>query len=123
MLYIVFFLEQFIVILKQIKDIIGNNELIFFGDYNLYKLMCENMVNKVLWVMGYDMKKDICGYGFWVMVCSVLMELGLWVKDVVECQMSYQECNIVCMVYIYKVEYLEVCKVMMQWWLDYLEVC
>lgn len=37
--------------------------------------------------------------------------------------MSYQECNSVWVVYVYKVEYLEVRKVMMQWWLDYLDVC
>lgn len=36
--------EQSIAILKQIKDITGNNELIFPGDHNPYKPMCENTV-------------------------------------------------------------------------------
>lgn len=49
--------EQSIAILKQIKDITGNNELIFPGDHNPYKPMCENTVNKALRVMGYDTKK------------------------------------------------------------------
>ncbi|HBS0101361.1 TPA: integrase arm-type DNA-binding domain-containing protein, partial [Klebsiella pneumoniae] len=40
--------EQSIAILKQIKDITGNNELIFPGDHNPYKPMCENTVNKAL---------------------------------------------------------------------------
>ena len=115
--------EQSIAILKQIKDITGNNELIFPGDHNPYKPMCENTVNKTLRVMGYDTKKDICGHGFRAMACSALMESGLWAKDAVERQMSHQERNTVRMAYIHKAEHLEARKAMMQWWSDYLEAC
>ncbi|HDY6953510.1 TPA: tyrosine-type recombinase/integrase [Klebsiella pneumoniae] len=115
--------EQSIAILKQIKDITGNNELIFPGDHNPYKPMCENTVNKALRVMGYDTKKDICGHGFRAMACSALMESGLWAKDAVERQMSHQERNTVRMAYIHKAEHLEARQAMMQWWSDYLEAC
>ncbi|EFP5568981.1 integrase arm-type DNA-binding domain-containing protein [Escherichia coli] len=115
--------EQSIAILKQIKDITGNNELIFPGDHNPYKPMCENTVNKALRVMGYDTKKDICGHGFRAMACSALMESGLWAKDAVERQMSHQGRNTVRMAYIHKAEHLEARKTMMQWWSDYLEAC
>ncbi|HGT5637315.1 TPA: tyrosine-type recombinase/integrase [Escherichia coli] len=115
--------EQSIAILKQIKDITGNNELIFPGDHNPFKPMCENTVNKALRVMGYDTKKDICGHGFRAMACSALMESGLWAKDAVERQMSHQERNTVRMAYIHKAEHLEARKAMMQWWSDYLEAC
>ena len=115
--------EQSIAILKQIKDITGNNELIFPGDHNPYKPMCENTVNNALRVMGYDTKKDICGHGFRAMACSALMESGLWAKDAVERQMSHQERNTVRMAYIHKAEHLEARKTMMQWWSDYLEAC
>ena len=115
--------EQSIAILKQIKDITGNNELIVPGDHNPYKPMCENTVNKALRVMGYDTKKDICGHGFRAMACSALMESGLWAKDAVERQMSHQERNTVRMAYIHKAEHLEARKAMMQWWSDYLEAC
>ncbi|EPM4789539.1 tyrosine-type recombinase/integrase [Escherichia coli] len=115
--------EQSIAIMKQIKDITGNNELIFPGDHNPYKPMCENTVNKALRVMGYDTKKDICGHGFRAMACSALMESGLWAKDAVERQMSHQERNTVRMAYIHKGEHLEARKAMMQWWSDYLEAC
>ncbi|MSF62498.1 tyrosine-type recombinase/integrase [Escherichia coli] len=115
--------EQSIAILKQIKDITGNNELIFPGAHNPYKPMCENTVNKALRVMGYDTKKDICGHGFRAMACSALMESGLWAKDAVERQMSHQERNTVRMAYIHKAEHLEARKAMMQWWSDYLEAC
>ncbi|WP_411547902.1 tyrosine-type recombinase/integrase [Klebsiella pneumoniae] len=115
--------EQSIAILKQIKDITGNNELIFPGDHNPCKPMSENTVNKALRVMGYDTKKDICGHGFRAMACSALMESGLWAKDAVERQMSHQERNTVRMAYIHKAEHLEARKAMMQWWSDYLEAC
>ncbi|HGX1612132.1 tyrosine-type recombinase/integrase [Klebsiella pneumoniae] len=115
--------EQSIAILKQIKDITGNNELIFPGDHNPHKPMSENTVNKALRVMGYDTKKDICGHGFRAMACSALMESGLWAKDAVERQMSHQERNTVRMAYIHKAEHLEARKAMMQWWSDYLEAC
>ncbi|EFG7907508.1 TPA: tyrosine-type recombinase/integrase [Escherichia coli] len=115
--------EQSIAILKQIKDITGNNELIFPGDHNPYKPMCENTVNKALRVMGYDTKKDICGHGFRAMACSALMESSLWAKDAIERQMSHQERNTVRMAYIHKAEHLEARKAMMQWWSDYLEAC
>lgn len=115
--------EHVIAILKQIKDITSNNELVFPGDHNPYKPMCENTVNKALRVMGYDTKKDICVHGFRAMACSALMESGLWSKDAVERQMSHQERNTVRMAYIHKAEHLEARKAMMQWWSDYLDIC
>ena len=53
--------EQSIAILKQIKDITGNNELIFPGDHNPYKPMCENTVNKALRVTGARILDDVYG--------------------------------------------------------------
>ncbi len=113
--------RQVIAILKQIKDFSGDYELVFPGDHNPYKPMCENTVNKALRLMGYDTKQDICGHGFRAMACSALMESGLWSQDAVERQMSHQERNKVRMAYIHKAEHLEARKEMMQWWSDYLD--
>lgn len=115
--------EQSIAILKQIKEISGDGELVFPGDHNPYKPMCENTVNKALRLMGYDTKKDICGHGFRAIACSALMESGLWSQDAVERQMSHQERNTVRLAYIHKAEHLEARKAMMQWWSDYLDTC
>lgn len=112
--------EQAIAILKRIKDISGDGELVFPGDHNPYKPMCENTVNKALRLMGYDTKHDICGHGLRAMACSALMESGLWSQDAVERQMSHQERNSVRAAYIHKAEYLDARKAMMQWWSDYL---
>lgn len=115
--------QQAIAILKRIKEISGVYELVFPGDHNPYKPMCENTVNKALRLMGYDTKKDICGHGFRAMACSALMESGLWSQDAVERQMSHQERNTVRLAYIHKAEHLEARKAMMQWWSDYLDIC
>ncbi|MGX9858127.1 tyrosine-type recombinase/integrase [Enterobacter hormaechei subsp. steigerwaltii] len=114
---------QAIAILNRIKEISGDHELVFPGDHNPYKPMCENTVNKALRLMGYNTKQDICGHGFRAMACSALMESGLWSQDVVERQMSHQERNTVRLAYIHKAEHLEARKAMMQWWSDYLDTC
>lgn len=115
--------RQSITILKQIREIAGHQVLVFPGDHNPYKPMCENTVNKALRLMGYDTKDDICGHGFRAMACSALMESGLWSQDAVERQMSHQERNSVRAAYIHKAEYLDARKAMMQWWSDYLDMC
>ncbi|HFP9438169.1 TPA: tyrosine-type recombinase/integrase [Raoultella ornithinolytica] len=115
--------RQAITLLQKIKDISGHQELVFPGDHNPYKPMCENTVNKALRLMGYDTKKDICGHGFRTMACSTLMESGLWSRDTVERQMSHQERNSVRAAYNHKAEYLEARRTMMQWWSDYLDRC
>ncbi|ONK01063.1 tyrosine-type recombinase/integrase, partial [Pectobacterium actinidiae] len=115
--------SQSITILKQIREISGHQELIFPGDHNPYKPMCENTVNKALRLMGYDTKDEICGHGFRAMACSALMESGLWAQDAVERQMSHQERNKVRAAYMHKAVYLDARKEMMQWWSDYLGIC
>ena len=112
--------EQAIAIMKLIKDISGDGKLVFPGDHNSYKPMCENTVNKALRLMGYNTKQDICGHGFRAMACSALMESGLWSQDAVERQMSHQERNSVRAAYIHKAQYLDARKAMMQWWSDYI---
>lgn len=115
--------RQTIDILIQIKDISGHQKLVFPGDHNPYKPMCENTVNKALRLMGYDTKSEICGHGFRAMACSALMETGLWSQDAVERQMSHQERNSVRLAYIHKAEHLHARQKMMQWWSDYLDMC
>ncbi|AEX06586.1 integrase arm-type DNA-binding domain-containing protein [Serratia marcescens] len=115
--------RQSIAILKQIREISGHRVLIFPGDHNPYKPMCENTVNKALRLMRYDTKNEICGHGLRAMACSALMESGLWAQDAVERQMSHQERNSVRAAYIHKAEYLDSRKAMMQWWSDYLDMC
>lgn len=80
----------------------GEREFVFIGDHKPRKPMSENTVNKALRVMGYDTKVEVCGHGFKTMVCSSLIESGLWSRDAVERQMSHVGRNSVRAGYIYK---------------------
>lgn len=106
--------SQALDILKQIHAISGEPELIFTGDHNPWKLMSENKVNNALRIMGYNTKIDVCGHGFRAMACRSLIESALWLRDAVERQMSHQERNGVRAAYIYKAEFLEERKLMLQ---------
>ncbi|EPK3894918.1 integrase family protein [Klebsiella pneumoniae] len=110
-------------ILKQIREISGDQELLFPSIRNPSRPMSENTINKALRLMEYDTKEDVCGHGFRAMACSALIESGLWSQDAVERQMSHQERNNVRAAYIHKAEHLEARKAMMQWWSDYLDRC
>lgn len=115
--------QQAIDILKQIREISGDQELLFPSIRNSSRPMSENTVNKALRLMEYNTKEDVCGHGFRAMACSALIESGLWSQDAVERQMSHQERNSVRAAYIHKAEHLEARKAMMQWWSDYLDRC
>lgn len=115
--------QQTIDILKQIREITGDQELLFPSIHNPSRPMSENTVNKALRLMEYNTKEDVCGHGFRAMACSALIESGLWSQDAVERQMSHQERNSVRAAYIHKAEHLEARKAMMQWWSDYLDRC
>lgn len=115
--------KQAVTVLKQLKLLSGNSELLFPGDHDPKKPMSENTINKALRVMGYDTKVDVCGHGFRTMACSALIESGRWSKDAVERQMSHQERNNVRAAYIHKAEHLDERTQMMQWWSDYLDAC
>ncbi|CCI74894.1 unnamed protein product [Klebsiella pneumoniae subsp. rhinoscleromatis SB3432] len=113
--------RQALEVLKDIKQISGDYELVFIGDHQPDRPMSENTVNKALRSMGYDTKTEVCGHGFRSMACSALIESGLWSKDAVERQMSHQERNNVRAAYIHLAEHLDERRLMLQWWADYLD--
>lgn len=56
--------RQSITILEQIREISGHQELVFPGDHNPYKPMCENTVNKALRLMAMTQKMKSAATGF-----------------------------------------------------------
>ncbi|EGB9523534.1 tyrosine-type recombinase/integrase, partial [Salmonella enterica] len=111
--------RQALELLKTIREISGECDLVFIGDHDFRKPMSENTVNKALRSMGYDTTVEVCGHGFRAMACSALIESGKWSRDAVERQMSHQERNSVRAAYIHKAEHLDERKLMLQWWADY----
>lgn len=81
--HIVSLSQQAIDIMKQIRDISGDQELVFPSIRDPYKPLSENMINKALRLMDYDTKEDVCGHGFRAMACSALIESGLWSEDAI----------------------------------------
>lgn len=114
--------RQALELLKTIREISGECDLVFIGDHDFRKPMSENTVNKALRSMGYDTTVEVCGHGFRAMACSALIESGKWSRDAVERQMSHQERNSVRAAYIHKAEHLDERKLMLQWWADYLDL-
>lgn len=113
--------RQALELLKAIREISGECDLVFIGDHDFRKPMSENTVNKALRAMGYDTTVEVCGHGFRAMACSALIESGKWSRDAVERQMSHQERNSVRAAYIHKAEHLDERRLMLQWWADYLD--
>lgn len=99
--------RQALELLKTIREISGECDLVFIGDHDFRKPMSENTVNKALRSMGYDTTVEVCGHGFRAMACSALIESGKWSRDAVERQMSHQERNSVRAAYIHKAEHLD----------------
>ncbi|HCI8913899.1 TPA: tyrosine-type recombinase/integrase [Klebsiella pneumoniae] len=113
--------RQALELLKAIREISGECDLVFIGDHDFRKPMSENTVNKALRSMGYDTTVEVCGHGFRAMACSALIESGKWSRDAVERQMNHQERNSVRAAYIHKAEHLDERRLMLQWWADYLD--
>ncbi len=113
--------RQALELLKAIREISGECDLVFIGDHDFRKPMSENTLNKALRAMGYDTTVEVCGHGFRAMACSALIESGKWSRDAVERQMSHQERNSVRAAYIHKAEHLDERRLMLQWWADYLD--
>ncbi|EBM7849123.1 DUF4102 domain-containing protein [Salmonella enterica] len=113
--------RQAVKLLKEIKNISGDGELIFPGDHHESKPMSENTINKALRNLGYDTKKDVCGHGFRNMACAALTESGKWTREAVERQMSHQERDDVRAAYVYQAQHMQERRKMLQWWADYLD--
>lgn len=55
------------------------------------------------------------------MACSALTESELWKKDAVDLQMSHMERDNSRAPYIHLAKHLQVRRLMLQWWSDYLD--
>jgi len=54
--------HQALSLLERLKELSGDNELLFPGDHDPKKVMSENTVNNALRAMGFDTKTEVCGH-------------------------------------------------------------
>ncbi|AWK43995.1 DUF4102 domain-containing protein [Photorhabdus laumondii subsp. laumondii] len=113
--------SQAMALLEKLKEYSGDNRCLFPGDRDPNKVMSENTVNKALRVMGYDIKTEICYHGFRTMARGAMGESGIWADDVIERQLSHLERNNVKAAYLHTSHHLDECRLMLQWWADYLD--
>lgn len=71
------------ILLANLKQIIGDKKLLFPGDHDATKVMSENTLNSALRAMGYDTKTEVCRHGCRSMARGALGESGLWSDDVI----------------------------------------
>ena len=108
--------EQCLVILKSIKELSGNFNLVFPGSHDSKKLMSEN-------TLTYAIRKrlgfDATAHGFRTTASTTLNEAGYRV-DVIERQLAHGERNKVRAAYN-RSQYLQERIDMMQWYSDHLD--
>jgi integrase len=108
---------QSIEVLAQLRELTGDNSLVFPGDRNKNNPMSNNTILKGLDRMGY--KGRMTGHGFRGLASTILHERG-YTHEHIELQLAHTPRNAVSAAYNHAL-YLEPRARMMQEWADFLE--
>jgi integrase len=112
--------RQTIVVLKNLRAITGQAELILPGMRGRGRPLSENTLNAALRRLGYA-KDEMTAHGFRAAASSILNESGLWNPDAIEAQLAaHVEGNAVRRAYA-RAEFWDERVKMMQWWADRLD--
>ena len=109
--------DQAIIVLNQIKEISGDNTLMFPGERREGKTMSNNTILYALYRMGYHSR--MTGHGFRGIASTILHERG-YPNEHIELQLAHTKRNAVSAAYDHAV-YLEPRAKLMQDWADYLD--
>jgi integrase len=111
--------RQTIAVLKNLRTITGEAELILPGMRGRGRPLSENTLNAALRRLGYA-KDEMTAHGFRAAASSILNESGLWNSDAIEAQLAHIEGNAVRRAYA-RAEFWDERVKMMQWWADRLD--
>ena len=111
--------RQTITVLKNLRAITGQAELILPGARGRGRPLSENTLNAALRRLGYT-KDQMTSHGFRAAASSILNECGLWNPDAIEAQLAHVEGNAVRRAYA-RAEFWDERVKMMQWWADRLD--
>jgi integrase len=111
--------RQTIAVLKNLRAITGEAELILPGMRGRGRPLSENTLNAALRRLGYA-KDEMTAHGFRAAASSILNESGLWNPDAIEAQLAHVEGNAVRRAYA-RAEFWDERVRMMQWWADQLD--
>lgn len=108
---------QALAVIKQLRELNGNWQLLFPSRTNARKPISENTVLYALYRLGYHSR--MTGHGFRGLASTALNENG-FNSDWIERQLAHTEQNSVRAAYNHA-QYLPERRRMMQWWGDYLD--
>jgi integrase len=110
--------RQALEIFKELREITGKHDLVFFSPANKDKYISNNAVLSALKRMGY--RSCMTGHGFRALASTILNEQRKYHPDIIERQLAHADRNEVRAVYN-RADYLLERKKMMQEWADFLE--
>ncbi len=109
--------HQAVEVLRSMRALSGERELVFPSPVYPSKPLSENTFNSALARMGY--KNTATAHGFRALFSTVANECG-WNPDVIERQLAHKEQNEIRAAY-HRSTYLADRVKLMQWWADYLD--
>lgn len=112
--------KQAISILKDLKNLSGSGEFVFMGGRNPRRPMSEAAINAGIKRMGYCTKTEITGHGFRATARTILHERLRIDPHVIEHQLAHKVPDVLGTAYN-RTKFIDVRKVMMQTWADYLD--
>lgn len=110
---------QAVRVLRELQSYSGDADLVFPNRNDSIRPISDGTVNSALRAMGYS-AAEACGHGFRATAASALAEMGFR-REVIDCQLSHRERNVVLGAYVHLAEYLDERRHMMQHWGDHLD--
>jgi len=110
--------RQALELFKELHQITGRRDLVFFSPANKAKHISNNAVLSALKRMGYAGR--MTGHGFRSLASTILNEQRKYHPDIIERQLAHADRNEVRAVYN-RADYLLERKKMMQEWSDFLD--
>jgi integrase len=110
--------RQALTLFKELHEITGKHDLVFFSPANKEKHISNNAVLSALRRMGYQGR--MTGHGFRSLASTILNEQRKYHPDIIERQLAHTDRNEVRAVYN-RADYLLERKKMMQDWADFLD--
>lgn len=105
--------------LEELRDLFGDQGLVFRSLHARGRPMSENTINQALRRLGYS-GSEMTAHGFRSTASTLLNETGLWSADAIERALAHQDANAVRGIYHRGAHWDERVK-MAQWWSDYLD--
>lgn len=111
--------KQALALLNELKEITGDNELLFPGIRHHTKPISDVTLLKVIKIMGYEGNNKITPHGFRHTASTILNE-NRFNSDVIERQLAHVDKNKIRGTYNHA-EYLDDRRKMMQWYSDHMD--